>query len=107
MRQPLTVETRLLTSLAKICLISAPSAHGPPPVPRFPSGSGADLKMAPGPVSFGFSEAFGGGHAARSMMLPEMRALVQAMPGVAGKDDIIRAVIDDNVLEKPMSPPVS
>jgi hypothetical protein len=49
----------------------------------------------------GFSKASFGGHSARSMMFLEMRALVQAMPLSVTKDDFTKAIIDENVLEKP------
>ena len=49
----------------------------------------------------GFSKAGLGAHAARSMMYLEMRALVQAMPLTATKNDLNRAILDENVLEKP------
>ena len=66
-----------------------------------PSWSRTEKVMSPDLLSFGFSDAIGGGHGARSMMLPEMSALFRALPGVPNKADIVRAIIDDNVLEKP------
>jgi hypothetical protein len=51
--------------------------------------------------SFGFSSASGGGHSARSMMFYEMRTLVQTMPIDVTKDDFTKAIVDENVLEKP------
>jgi len=52
-------------------------------------------------IEFGFSKSITGGHAARSMMYLEMRALVQGMSLVISKSDFPKAVIDDNLLEKP------
>ena len=49
----------------------------------------------------GFSKSISGGHAARSMMFLEMHALVQALPLEIAKPDFNRAVIDENILEKP------
>ncbi len=50
---------------------------------------------------FGFSDAIVGCHGARSMMLPEIKTLARALPGVPSKADIVRAIIEDNVIEKP------
>jgi len=51
---------------------------------------------------FGFSKMAGGGHVSRSMMYLEMRALVQAVsPGAATRDDFARAIVDENILDKP------
>ena len=50
---------------------------------------------------WGFSESRLGGHAARSMMYMEMRALVRAMPLAVTKDDFIQAIIEENILVKP------
>ncbi len=52
-------------------------------------------------TQIGFSKASLGGHAARSMMFLEMHALVQALPLEIAKPDFNRAVIDENILEKP------
>jgi hypothetical protein len=49
----------------------------------------------------GFSDAGIGGHAARSMMFLEMRALVHAMPLTVTKDDFTKAIVEENALEKP------
>jgi len=49
----------------------------------------------------GFSKASSGGHAARSMMFLEMRALVRALPLAVTKDDFTKAIVEENVLEKP------
>jgi hypothetical protein len=51
--------------------------------------------------SLGFSKASIGGHTARSMMFLEMRALVRAMPLTVTKDDFTKAIVEENVLEKP------
>jgi hypothetical protein len=52
---------------------------------------------------FGFKLGRGGVHAARTMMLPELRRLLDAVPGPAARDDYRAAVVDDNVLDKPTS----
>lgn len=52
-------------------------------------------------IQFGFSKAKTGGHSARSMMFLEMRALVIAMPLAVTRDDFTKAVVDENLLEKP------
>lgn len=49
----------------------------------------------------GFSKASLGGHSARSMMFLEMRALVRAMPLTVTKNDFTKAIVEENVLEKP------
>jgi len=49
----------------------------------------------------GFSKAILGGHSARSMMFLEMRALVRAMPLAVTKNDFAKAIVEENVLEKP------
>ena len=49
----------------------------------------------------GFSKASIGGHSARSMMFLEMRALVRAMLLTVTKDDFNKAIVEENVLEKP------
>ena len=49
----------------------------------------------------GFSKASSGGHSARSMMFLEMRALVRAMPLTVTKNDFTKAIVEENVLEKP------
>jgi hypothetical protein len=51
--------------------------------------------------SFGFSKASIGGHSARSMMYLEMSTLVRAMPVTANRGDFTKAIVDDNILEKP------
>jgi hypothetical protein len=50
---------------------------------------------------FGFSQASLGGHSARSMMLLEMRTLVRAMPLTIVKDQFTKAIVEENVLDKP------
>ena len=49
----------------------------------------------------GFSKASIGGHSARSMMFLEMRNLVRAMPLNVTKDDFAKAIVEENILEKP------
>ncbi len=49
----------------------------------------------------GFSKTNAGGHTARSMMFLEMRALVRAMPLAVTKDDFAKAIVEENILEKP------
>ncbi len=49
----------------------------------------------------GFSKAGIGGHSARSMMFLEMRMLVHAMPLVVSLNDFVKAIVEENVLEKP------
>jgi hypothetical protein len=53
--------------------------------------------------SLGFSKAGIGGHSARSMMFLEMRALVHAMPLTVTKNDFTKAIVEENILEKPTS----
>jgi len=50
---------------------------------------------------FGFSKANLGGHSARSMMFLEMCALFRALPLAVAKGDFARAIVGENVLEKP------
>jgi len=49
----------------------------------------------------GFSKAGVGGHSARSMMYLEMRMLVHAMPLAVTLDDFVKAIVEENILEKP------
>ncbi len=49
----------------------------------------------------GFSKASLGGHSARSMMFREMRALVREMPLTVTKNAFIKAIVEENILEKP------
>lgn len=51
--------------------------------------------------SLGFSKASLGGHSARSMMFLEMQALVRAMPLSVTMNDFIKAIVEENALEKP------
>jgi hypothetical protein len=50
---------------------------------------------------FGFSTASSGAHSARSMMYMEMRSLVRSMPLNVAMDDFSKAIVEENVLEKP------
>ena len=50
---------------------------------------------------FGFKFGRGGPHAARSMMLPELKRLLAAVDAGAGCDSYRSAVIGDNILGKP------
>ena len=52
-------------------------------------------------LSLGFSQARVGGHSARSMMFLEMLALVRAMPLDSGKQDLVTAIVEENILDKP------
>ena len=49
----------------------------------------------------GFSKASLGAHSARSMMFLEMRTLVRAMPRTVAKNDFTKAIVEENVLQKP------
>lgn len=49
----------------------------------------------------GFSDAIIGGHSARSMMFLEMCTLVRALPTKVSKDDFSKAIVENNVLDKP------
>ncbi|MBZ4194016.1 MAG: DUF1819 family protein [Candidatus Contendobacter sp.] len=49
----------------------------------------------------GLSNARIGGHSARSMMFLEMHTLVNGMPLAVNKDDFVRVIVEENVLEKP------
>src|ERR1039458_831018 len=51
--------------------------------------------------SLGFSTALAGGHTARSMMLAEMRLLISALSVNASEEEIAKAIVEENVLEKP------
>jgi hypothetical protein len=51
--------------------------------------------------SLGLSNAIGGGHTARSMMYQEMRTLAGTLPADAKKGDFSKAILDENILEKP------
>jgi len=60
-----------------------------------------DKRMSNTVETLGFSSAALGGHAARSMMLQEMSTLVRVMPPSVRKDEFVRAILEDNILEKP------
>jgi hypothetical protein len=49
----------------------------------------------------GFSKAGSGGHSARSMMFLEMCALVRALPLAVTEDEFAKAIVEENVLNKP------
>lgn len=49
----------------------------------------------------GFSSSIAGAHSARSMMFLEMRTLVRSLPVTASGTEITKAIVDENVLEKP------
>ena len=51
--------------------------------------------------NLGLSESTLGGHAARSMMLLEIRALIRALPRSVSKAEFARAVVEENLLQKP------
>jgi hypothetical protein len=57
--------------------------------------------MTIGINNLGFSESILGGHAARSMMLLEMRALIRSLPIAVSKAEFIEAVVEENLLQKP------
>jgi len=59
------------------------------------------ISISPTAVPFGFSINDTGGHMSRSMMLPEITALVQAMPQEATPADYKAAILKDNILGKP------
>jgi hypothetical protein len=62
---------------------------------------GADTRMVRQVNPFGFSQASLGGHSARSMMWLEMRTLVRALPLTLVKDQSTKAIVEENVLDKP------
>jgi len=51
--------------------------------------------------TLGFSKAILGAHSARSMMFLEMSALVREMPLTVTKNGFIKAIVEENVLQKP------
>lgn len=51
--------------------------------------------------AFGFSAKQTGGHMARSMMLPEIKAVCQGAPQSAGPADYEIAIVSENLLQKP------
>ncbi|NBC47295.1 MAG: hypothetical protein GVY22_04745 [Gammaproteobacteria bacterium] len=52
-------------------------------------------------LRFGFKFGRGGVHAARTMMLPELQRLLEALPEDAEQADYRAAVVDTNLLDKP------
>jgi hypothetical protein len=61
----------------------------------------ADTRMLEQNNLLGFSKAISGRHSARSMMFLEMQALVRAMPLTITKDEFSKAIVGENILEKP------
>lgn len=61
----------------------------------------APLLIPPQATRLGFSVRRTGGHMSRSMMLPEVRSLLVAVPADASRADYRAAIVDDNVLGKP------
>jgi hypothetical protein len=57
--------------------------------------------IPPQATRFGFTTRRSGGHMSRSMMLPELRLLLAAVPMDAGRADYRAAIVDGNVLGKP------
>ncbi|MBV5304384.1 MAG: hypothetical protein JZU70_09335 [Chlorobium sp.] len=51
--------------------------------------------------SLGFSNNKLGGHSSRSMMLNEMHLLVSSLPLTVSIPDFAKAIVDENILEKP------
>ncbi len=51
--------------------------------------------------ALGFSNNKFGGHSSRSMMLNEMRMLVSSLPLTVSIHDFAKAIVDENILEKP------
>ena len=51
--------------------------------------------------SLGFSDASAGAHSARSMMFLEMQTLAHALPVETTKSEVSKAIVEENVLEKP------
>lgn len=49
----------------------------------------------------GFSASLSGGHIGRSMMFLEMRNLVISLPQTVTKDELSKAIVDENILGKP------
>ena len=52
-------------------------------------------------TSLGFSATSLGGHMGRSMMLSEMQVLFRSLPLTTTKDDFAKAIVAENLLEKP------
>ncbi len=59
------------------------------------------LVIPPQATRFGFTTRKSGGLMSRSMMLPELRLLLAAVPTDAGRADYRAAIVDGNVLGKP------
>lgn len=59
------------------------------------------LSIPPGATRLGFSVRRSGGHMSRSMMLPELRLLLAAVPANARRAEYRAAIVDDNALGKP------
>lgn len=59
------------------------------------------LVIPPGATAFGFSLRRSGGHMSRSVMLPELGLLFDAVPVTAGRPDYRVAILKENVLGKP------
>lgn len=59
------------------------------------------LVIPPHATAFGFSLRRTGGHMSRSVMLPELGLLFDAVPVAAGRVDYRAAILDGNVLGKP------
>ena len=51
--------------------------------------------------SLGFSQSQAGGHSSRLMMFMEMCILVRALPVAMSGDEIIAAIVEENILGKP------
>jgi len=62
---------------------------------------GSMLNIPSSAEAFGFSTNQTGGHMARSMMLPEIMALCNALPREAEPDDYKTAIVSENILGKP------
>lgn len=62
--------------------------------------SPATLKSSDGGVRFGFRYGSKGTHTSRTMMLSELRYVLDAVPKKASRADYVAAIIDDNVTEK-------
>jgi hypothetical protein len=58
-------------------------------------------KGAPNLSRFGFKTGKGGAHAARTMMLPELRRLLSSMGSDSNKGAYRAALVDGNALDKP------
>ncbi len=65
--------------------------------------SSAALEISRAAETFGFSTKRTGAHLARSMMLPELKALAGHVPPAAASQSYAHAIVSDNVLGKPTS----